>query len=50
VIPKNATKTDWEVELAIVIGKKMLLLNRMQQLNMLQDFICKMITAKGLFN
>jgi 2,4-didehydro-3-deoxy-L-rhamnonate hydrolase len=22
VIPKNATKTDWEVELAIVIGKK----------------------------
>ena len=22
IIPKNSTKTDWEVELAVVIGKK----------------------------
>lgn len=27
IIPKNSTKTDWEVELAIVIGKKALYVN-----------------------
>ena len=30
VIPKNATKVDWEVELAIVIGKKALYVDREQ--------------------
>lgn len=27
IIPKNSTKTDWEVELAIVVGKKALYVN-----------------------
>jgi 2-keto-4-pentenoate hydratase/2-oxohepta-3-ene-1,7-dioic acid hydratase in catechol pathway len=33
VIPKNATKVDWEVELAVAIGKKALYVPREQALN-----------------
>ena len=33
IIPKNSTKTDWEVELAVVIGKKASYVNETEALN-----------------
>lgn len=38
VIPKNATKVDWEVELAVVIGKKSLHLSKEEALSHIAGF------------
>ncbi len=39
VIPKNATKVDWEVELAVVIGKKALYVSKEAALSFVAGFV-----------
>jgi len=39
VIPKNSKKTDWEVELAIVIGKKALYIDESDSLNYVAGYL-----------
>jgi len=39
VIPKNATKVDWEVELAVVIGKKALYVRKHQALEHVAGYV-----------
>jgi 2-keto-4-pentenoate hydratase/2-oxohepta-3-ene-1,7-dioic acid hydratase in catechol pathway len=39
VIPKNATKVDWEVELALVIGKRSLYVSREQALDCVAGYV-----------
>ena len=38
IIPKNSTKTDWEVELAVVIGKKASYVNKDEALNYIAGY------------
>jgi len=38
VIPKNSTKTDWEVELAVVIGKRALYVDEEEALNYIAGY------------
>ena len=49
VIPAIQTKTDWEVELALVIGKKASHVERNKALDMLPAIACTMISASGNF-
>ena len=39
VIPRNATKVDWEVELAVVIGKRTLYVSKDQALNYVAGYV-----------
>ena len=39
VIPKNGTKVDWEVELAVVIGKKTLYVSKEDALSFIAGFV-----------
>jgi 2-keto-4-pentenoate hydratase/2-oxohepta-3-ene-1,7-dioic acid hydratase in catechol pathway len=39
IIPKNSTKTDWEVELAIVIGKKTSYISEEDALNHVAGYV-----------
>jgi len=39
VIPRNATKVDWEVELAVVIGKKALYVSRKEALDYVAGYV-----------
>ena len=39
IIPRNATKVDWEVELAIVVGKKALYVSREDALDYVAGFV-----------
>ena len=39
VIPKNATKVDWEVELAVVVGKKALYVSKLQALEHVAGYV-----------
>jgi len=39
IIPKNSTKTDWEVELAIVIGKKASYVSKEEALNHVAGYV-----------
>jgi 2-keto-4-pentenoate hydratase/2-oxohepta-3-ene-1,7-dioic acid hydratase in catechol pathway len=39
VIPKNGTKVDWEVELAVVIGKKALYIPKEEALSFVAGFV-----------
>lgn len=39
VIPKNGTKVDWEVELAVVIGKKALYISKEDALSFVAGFV-----------
>jgi len=39
VIPRNATKVDWEVELALVIGKKALYVSRLEALTFVAGYV-----------
>src|SRR5258708_7061093 len=39
VIPRNATKVDWEVELAVVMGKKALYVPKEEALNYVAGFV-----------
>jgi 2-keto-4-pentenoate hydratase/2-oxohepta-3-ene-1,7-dioic acid hydratase in catechol pathway len=48
IIPKNSTKTDWEVELAIIIGKKASYVEMENALDHVAGYACTMITAKEL--
>jgi 2-keto-4-pentenoate hydratase/2-oxohepta-3-ene-1,7-dioic acid hydratase in catechol pathway len=45
VIPKNAKKVDWEVELAVVIEKKALYVPRERAL----EFVASYVLHKRLF-
>ena len=38
VIPRGATKVDWEVELAVVIGKRTLYVSREEALNFVAGY------------
>jgi 2-keto-4-pentenoate hydratase/2-oxohepta-3-ene-1,7-dioic acid hydratase in catechol pathway len=39
IIPKNSTKTDWEVELAIVVGKRALYVDESDALNYVAGYV-----------
>lgn len=39
IIPRNSVKTDWEVELAVVIGKKALYITEQDALNHVAGFV-----------
>ena len=39
VIPRGATKVDWEVELAVVIGKRALYVSREEALNFVAGYV-----------
>jgi 2-keto-4-pentenoate hydratase/2-oxohepta-3-ene-1,7-dioic acid hydratase in catechol pathway len=43
IIPKNSVKTDWEVELAVVIGKKASMSVNKMQCNTSQDMCYTMM-------
>jgi len=39
IIPKNSTKTDWEVELAVVIGKRASYVNEAEAINYVAGYV-----------
>jgi len=47
VIPRKATKVDWEVELAVVIGKKALYVEKEKALDYVGGTRCITITRSG---
>jgi 2,4-didehydro-3-deoxy-L-rhamnonate hydrolase len=50
VVPRNATKVDWEVELAVVIEKKASYVSRERALITWSDSPCTMIIQSAPFN
>ena len=50
VIPRKSTKTDWEVELAVVIGKKASYVPEEKPRPISPDTVCTTITASELFS
>ena len=50
ILPRGGDKTDWEVELAFVIGKKASYVDPKDADQYLADMHCITITVSGLFN
>ena len=50
VIPKDSVKTDWEVELAVVISSRASYVDEANAMDMLLDIVYIMMLAKGNFN
>jgi 2-keto-4-pentenoate hydratase/2-oxohepta-3-ene-1,7-dioic acid hydratase in catechol pathway len=50
VIPRNGHKVYWEVELAVVIGRKALISGYSRQSNMWRDTSCTTMTRSERFN
>jgi len=50
VIPKNAMKVDWEVELAVVMEKRASYVSRASALDYVAGFALPTITRSAAFN
>jgi 2-keto-4-pentenoate hydratase/2-oxohepta-3-ene-1,7-dioic acid hydratase in catechol pathway len=50
VIPRNATKVDWEVELALVVGKAALYVPTNEALDYVAGYACTTTILNAVFS